>query len=211
MDRMKCLLKGIYKENPILFSTLGLCPALAVTTKLENAIGMGIAFIFVIVMSNVVVSLLRNIIPNELRIPTFIVIIATFVTIIEMLLKAYLPKISDNLGIFLSLIVVNCIILGRAESYASKNNIINGFLDGLGMGIGYTIVLCFIAIIREFLSYGTITIWKDYIININNIFNVSGLKIFSPFFVTSAGAYLILGFLFAIINLIKRGKNNEHI
>ena len=214
MNQLTNFVKGIYKENPIVFSTLGLCPALAITTKLQNAIGMGIAFIFVITMSNVVISLIRNIVPKELRIPTFIVIIASFVTIIEMLLNAYLPEISKNLGLFLSLIVVNCIILGRAESFASKNNVLSSLIDGLGMGIGYTIVLAIISIIREILGSGTITIWDNLIININKIFNDKQLPIFSNFFLTSAGAYLIIGLLFALINklkIIKKEKTHDNI
>ena len=211
MEKIKVLIRGIFEDNPILFSTLGLCPALAITTKLENALVMGIAFIFVIVMSNIVVSLIRKLIPNELRIPIYIVIIASFVTIIEMLLNAFLPKLSDNLGIFLSLLVVNCIILGRAEAFASKNNIFDSVLDGLGTGIGYTLVLCIISIIREIFSYGKITIWRNLVLNINSLFNTNKIGIFSQFFVTSSGAYLILGIMFAIINLIKRGKKNEHI
>ena len=203
MNQLTNFMKGIYKENPIVFSTLGLCPALAITTKLQNAIGMGIAFIFVITMSNIVISLIRNIVPKELRIPTFIVIIASFVTIIEMLLNAYLPEISKNLGLFLSLIVVNCIILGRAEAFASKNNVLSSLIDGLGMGIGYTIVLAIISIIREILGSGTITIWDNLIININKIFSDKQLPIFSNFFLTSAGAYLIIGLLFALINKFK--------
>ena len=214
MNQLTNFVKGIYKENPIVFSTLGLCPALAITTKLQNAIGMGIAFIFVIIMSNIVISLIRNIVPKELRIPTFIVIIASFVTIIEMLLNAYLPEISKNLGLFLSLIVVNCIILGRAEAFASKNNVLSSLIDGLGMGIGYTIVLAIISIIREILGSGTITIWDNLIININKIFSDKQLPIFSNFFLTSAGAYLIIGLLFALINkfkIIKKEKAHDNI
>lgn len=214
MNQLTNFVKGIYKENPIVFSALGLCPALAITTKLQNAIGMGIAFIFVITMSNVVISLIRNIVPKELRIPTFIVIIASFVTIIEMLLNAYLPEISKNLGLFLSLIVVNCIILGRAEAFASKNNVLSSLIDGLGMGIGYTIVLAIISIIREILGSGTITIWDNIVININKIFSDKQLPIFSNFFLTSAGAYLIIGLLFALINkfkIIKKEKTHDNL
>ena len=186
MNQIENFTKGIFKENPILFSVLGLCPALAITTKLQNAIGMGIAFIFVLTLSNIAISLIRKIVPNELRIPTFIVIIATFVTIVEMLLNAYMPAISRNLGIYLSLIVVNCIILGRAEAFASKNNLLSSAIDGLGMGIGYTFVLCIISVIREV------------------------LPIFSSFFITSAGAYLILGLIFAFLNKITN-KNNRRM
>lgn len=210
MNQIENFTKGIFKENPILFSVLGLCPALAITTKLQNAIGMGIAFIFVLTLSNIAISLIRKIVPNELRIPTFIVIIATFVTIVEMLLNAYMPAISKNLGIYLSLIVVNCIILGRAEAFASKNNLLSSAIDGLGMGIGYTFVLCIISVIREVLGTGKITIWDNLIININLLLNKNQLPIFSSFFITSAGAYLILGLIFAFLNKITN-KNNRRI
>ena len=212
MNQLNNFTKGLLKENPILFSMLGLCPALAITTKLENALGMGIAFTFVLVMSNIVVSLIRKIVPNDLRIPTFIIIIASFVTIIEMLLNAYLPNISNNLGIFLSLIVVNCIVLGRAEAFASKNNTVSSMIDGLGMGIGYTLVLCIISIIRELLGSGRITIWNDLSLNLNKLFGSKDvLSIFSSFFISSAGGYLILGIFFALIKTIKRGVKHEHI
>lgn len=211
MNQLKNIKKGIFEENPILFSMLGLCPALAVTTKLENALGIGVAFTFVLIMSNIVISLIRKIVPNELRIPIYIVIIATFVTIIEMLLNAYLPSISMNLGIYLPLIVVNCIILGRAESFASKNNIISSFFDGVGIGIGYTLVLSLISIFRELLATGKITIWDDLVLNINNLFNSNHLHIFTSYFISSAGAYLILGLLFAFINKIRRSNNNDNI
>lgn len=212
MNQFNNFTKGLLKENPILFSMLGLCPALAITTKLENALGMGIAFTFVLVMSNLVVSLIRKIVPNDLRIPTFIIIIASFVTIIEMLLNAFLPDISKNLGIFLSLIVVNCIVLGRAEAFASKNNTLSSMIDGLGMGIGYTLVLCVISIIRELLGSGTITIWNDLSLNLNKLFGSKDvLSIFSSFFISSAGGYLILGIFFAFIKIIKRGGKHEHI
>lgn len=211
MNQIQNFKKGIFNENPLLVTMLGLCPALAITTKLENALGMGIAFTFVLTLSNFFVSLIKNMVPDELRIPTFIIIIATFVTIIEMLLKAFLPSVSRNLGLFLPLIVVNCIILGRAESFASKNNIITSIIDALGMGIGYTFALSIISIIREILGKGTITVWNDIVLNINTLFNSSQLKIFTSYFLTSAGAYLILGLFFAFIKKIKRGNINEHI
>lgn len=206
MKYIKEFTKGIIKENPLFVSILGLCPALAITTKLQNAIGMGISFIFVLTMSNIVISLIKNIIPNNLRIPTFIIIISTFVTILEMLLNAYFPEISKNLGIYLSLIVVNCIILGRAEAFASKNNILLSFFDGLGIGIGYTISLIIISLIREILGNGTITLWNNIIININK-----SSPIFTQYFISSSGGYLIIGIIFAFINFLKRGKKNEHI
>lgn len=206
MKYIKEFTKGIIKENPLFVSILGLCPALAITTKLQNAIGMGISFIFVLTMSNIVISLIKNIIPNNLRIPTFIIIISTFVTILEMLLNAYFPEISKNLGIYLSLIVVNCIILGRAEAFASKNNILLSFFDGLGIGTGYTISLIIISLIREILGNGTITLWNNIIININK-----SSPIFTQYFISSSGGYLIIGIIFAFINFLKRGKKNEHI
>lgn len=206
MKYIKEFTKGIIKENPLFVSILGLCPALAITTKLQNAIGMGISFIFVLTMSNIVISLIKNIIPNNLRIPTFIIIISTFVTILEMLLNAYFPEISKNLGIYLSLIVVNCIILGRAEAFASKKNILLSFFDGLGIGIGYTISLIIISLIREILGNGTITLWNNIIININK-----SSPIFTQYFISSSGGYLIIGIIFAFINFLKRGKKNEHI
>ena len=204
MNQIQNFKKGIINENPLLVTMLGLCPALAITTKLENALGMGIAFTFVLTLSNIFVSLIKNVVPDELRIPTFIIIIATFVTIIEMLLKAFLPSVSRNLGLFLPLIVVNCIILGRAESFASKNNIITSIIDALGMGIGYTFALSIISIIREILGKGTITVWNNLVLNINTLFSSSQLKIFSSYFLTSAGAYLILGLFFAFIKKIKK-------
>ena len=206
MNQLNNFTKGVLKENPILFSLLGLCPALAVTTKLETALGMGIAFTFVLIMSNIVISLIRKIVPNELRIPIYIVIIATFVSTIEMLLNAYFPSISKNLGIYLPLIVVNCIILGRAESFASKNNIYSSFIDAVGMGIGYTLILAIISIIRELLGAGKITVLGNIVLNINDLFNSNQLPIFTSFFTSSAGAYLILGLLFALVNKIKKGE-----
>ena len=209
MNQKNNLIQGIIKENPIFSSMLGLCPALAVTTKLENAIGMSIAFTVVLILSNLLISIIRKIIPNELRIPIFIVIIATFVTSIEMIINAYLPSIAKNLGIYLSLIVVNCIILGQAESYASKNNPINSLLNGLGIGIGYSIALCLIASIREILGSGRLTIWNDLVINLNNVSSNSQMPIFTSYFLSAAGGYLILGIMFAIINKIRKEKTNE--
>lgn len=202
-------LKGIVQENPILVSMLGLCPTLAITTSLENAIGMGIAFIFVLLMSNIVISSIRKIVPNEIRIPVFIVIIAAFVTIVEMLMSAFLPALSESLGLFISLIVVNCVVLGRAEAYASKNGVFNSVIDALGMGVGYTLILALVATIREFLGTGCITVWGDLVINFNKIFGKEKLDIFSSFFTSPAGAYLVLGLLFGIVATIKFRKSNK--
>ena len=148
--------KGIIKENPVLCLVLGTCPTLAVTTAANNAIGMGIAATAVLVCSNAAISSLRNVIPNKVRIPAYITIIAGFVSIVQMLVKAYAPEIDKSLGIFLPLIVVNCIILGRAEMFANKNKVLPSILDGLGMGIGFTAALLLMGIVREFFGMGSI-------------------------------------------------------
>lgn len=148
--------KGIYTENPIFRIVLGMCPTLAVTSSVKNGVGMGIAAGFVLVASNLFISLVRNMVPKKIRIPIFIVIIATFVTIVEMLMQAYSPDLYKALGIFVPLIVVNCIILGRAEAFASKNNVLYSVLDGLGMGVGFTLSLIVVASIRELWGNGTL-------------------------------------------------------
>ncbi len=147
-------LKGIWSENPILALALGLCPTLAVTTSLKNAVGMGLAATFVLVFSNLLVSLFRKFIPSEIRIPSYIVIIATFVTLVDLLMSAYLPALHKQLGIFVPLIVVNCIIMGRAEAFASKHGPVASIIDGFGMGIGFTLVLSVIGAVREILGAG---------------------------------------------------------
>jgi len=154
MTPVQQLTKGFWKDNPIFVIGLGLCPALAVSSSLANAVGMGIAATFVLIGSNMMISLLRSIIPAKIRIPVFIVIIATFVTIIDKLIAAYSPALSASLGIFIPLIVVNCIILGRAEAFANKNTVFDSLLDAIGMGIGFTIALCCIAFFRELLGEG---------------------------------------------------------
>jgi electron transport complex protein RnfE len=151
---MQQFLKGFWKENPIFVIALGLCPALAVSSSLFNAVGMGVASTFVLLGSNLIVSLIRKIVPGKIRIPVYIVIIATFVTIVDKLIAAFSPALSASLGIFIPLIVVNCVILGRAESFASKNGPIDSVLDALGMGIGFTIALVMIAFFRELLGEG---------------------------------------------------------
>lgn len=154
MTPLQQLLKGLWKENPIFVIALGLCPALAVSSSMTNALGMGVASTFVLIGSNLIVSLLRHIVPGKIRIPVFIVIIATFVTIIDKLIAAYSPALSSSLGIFIPLIVVNCIILGRAEAFASKNGPVDSILDAIGMGLGFTIALSCIAFFRELLGEG---------------------------------------------------------
>jgi Na+-translocating ferredoxin:NAD+ oxidoreductase subunit E len=161
---MKILLSfwyGIFKNNPTFRLVLGMCPTLAVTTSLENALGMGLAAAFVLVCSNALVSALRKVIPDAVHIPCYIVIIATFVTAIDLLMQAYLPDLSASLGIFIPLIVVNCIILGRAEAFACKNGVLASIADGLGSGLGFTLSLALIASVREIVGAGTLTVWGD--------------------------------------------------
>ncbi len=154
-NKMKVLTNGILAENPVLRLVLGTCPTLAVTTMASNGIGMGLAATFVLLCSNIVISALRKVIPNQVRIPCYITVIAGFVTLVQMIVKAYVPSLDKSLGVFLPLIVVNCIILGRAEMFASKNGILDSALDGIGMGIGFTITLTIMGSIREILGAGT--------------------------------------------------------
>lgn len=155
-------LKGIFIENPLFVSILGTCPALATTKSIEAALGMGLLFTIVLICSNILVSLLRKIIPEEIRTPAYIVIIATFVTMVKMFTNAFLPELYSTLGVFISLIVVNCIVLGRAEAYASKNNVFDSFIDALGMGVGYTLALLVMALFREILGTGAFSFGKIF-------------------------------------------------
>lgn len=185
------LYNGIIKENPTFVLILGMCPTLAVTSSLVNGAGMGLSTMAVLVLSNMVISMLRNIIPNGVRVPAFIVIVASFVTILQFLLEAYLPSLNSALGIYIPLIVVNCIILGRAESYASKNPVLPSIFDGLGMGLGFTIALSLLGGFREILGAGTI-----FGINIPHW---DGIGIF----VMAPGAFFVLAALIAIQNQIR--------
>ena len=187
--------KGLWRENPTFRLVLGLCPTLAVSTSVSNGIGMGVAATFVLVGSNVFVSLVRNIIPEKVRIPCFIVIIATFVTIAELFMKAYAPLLSRSLGMFVPLIVVNCIVLGRAEAFSSKEPMLRSILDALGMGIGFTWALVVISAIRESLGNGTI-----FGITINPNFEPPLFMILAP------GALLTIGVLIAVINYFTARK-----
>ena len=183
----KTLLNGIFKENPTFALVLGMCPTLATTTSAVNGLSMGLATTFVLICSNVVISMLKNVIPDKVRIPAFIVVIATFVTIVEMLMKAYTPAIYDVLGLFIPLIVVNCIVLGRAEAFAAKNSVGLSALDGIGMGLGFTLSLTVIGIIRELLGtgfcFGKSLIPEDY-----------GMLLF----VLAPGAFIVLGLLMGL-------------
>ena len=184
---------GIFKNNPTFRLVLGLCPTLAVTTSLENALGMGMAATFVLVCSNGLVSALRKVIPAAVHIPCYIVIIATFVTATDLLMQAYLPELSESLGIFIPLIVVNCIILGRAEAFASRNGVVDSLADGLGSGVGFTLALALVAAVREICGAGSLTVWGD--IAIKGINPGPATLAILP-----AGGFVTLGLLLALIN-----------
>jgi electron transport complex protein RnfE len=191
--------KGIIKENPIFVMALGLCPTLAVSTSVNNAIGMGAAATFVLLCSNIIISLIKNAIPKKIRIPCYILVIASFVTIIDLTMNAYLPDLHKSLGLFIPLIVVNCIILGRAEAFASKNNLTYSIFDALGMGLGFTFALILIAAIREFLGTGGI-------LNIQ-ILPASYQPVVAA--ILPPGAFLTIGLLMGLINLIKQRKSDS--
>ena len=197
---------GVLLDNPVFMQTIGLCPTLATSTSLSNAIGMGIAATVVLICSNVVISLLRKFIPDKIRIAAFISIIATFVTVIDLLLQAYIPSLASSLGLFLPLIVVNCIILGRAEAYASKNAVLPSALDGLGMGLGFTFALVLMGIVRELLGAGTIAagIIGDKGIQIPGLVDNPATMMILP-----AGGFLVMGFILAAIQKIMSGKEGK--
>lgn len=188
MSKLNILTKGFFKENPSLILVLGTCPTLAVTTSVNNALGMGAATTFVLLMSNMIISLLKNVIPDKVRIPCYIVIIATFVSIIDLLIQGFLPALSSSLGVFIPLIVVNCIVLGRAEAFANKNSVLDSALDGLGMGIGFTISLTLIATVREILGAGSF-MGHQFIPSQYNIL----------IFILAPGAFLVFGFIMALV------------
>jgi len=197
MNAFNVFSKGIIRENPVLRLLLGFCPVLAVTTTAVNGVGMGLATLFVLFWSNIVISLISSFIPDKVRIPCFIVVIATFVTIVDLLIRAFFPELNKSLGIFIPLIVVNCIILGRAEAFASKNGLFYSILDALGMGLGFTLALVILSSIREILGN-----WSIF-----------GISIFSDaippvlLFVLPPGAFLTLGLMIAtVVAIEKRGK-----
>ncbi len=191
MSRAQIFTKGFIKENAVFSLLLGLCPMLGVTTTAINGVGMGLATTFVLLMSNIVVAMIKDFIPDKVRIPSFIVIIASFVTIVELTMQAYMPSLFDALGLFIPLIVVNCLILGRAEAFASKNSFIDSALDGLGMGLGFTFALAILGAIREVLGSGQFFGLQ--------IYNGDGMLVF----VLAPGAFIALGYLIAIINRLK--------
>ena len=192
-NNLQTFTKGLVKENPILVLLLGCCPTLATTTSAINGMSMGLATTFVLIMSNLVISLLKNFIPDKVRIPCFIVVIASFVTLVQLLMQAYVPDIYETLGLFIPLIVVNCIVLGRAEAFAAKNTVGLSALDGLGMGLGFTLSLTVIGAIRELLGSGAIF----------------GLHIFPEYyamliFVLAPGAFIALAYLMAAVNKLQK-------
>lgn len=193
MNNFKVLMNGIVKENPMFVLLLGMCPTLGTTSSAINGMGMGLATMFVLICSNVVISSIKNLVPDMVRIPIFVVVIASFVTLLQMLMQAYVPALYATLGLFIPLIVVNCILLGRAEAFAAKNNPLSSFFDGLGMGLGFTIALTLLGGVREFLGTGklfTISIMPENY----------GMLIF----VLAPGAFIVLGYLIAIVNRLKK-------
>ncbi len=211
-------LSPIWKTNPLLISLLGMCPALAVTKTLEAALGMGVLFTLVLVCSNVLISALRKWIPEEVKTPAYIVVIATFVTLVKMFSEAFLPELYNTLGVFVSLLVVNCIVLGRSEAFASKNGVLDSFLDGVGNGIGYTIAICLIALIREVLGAGSLTFGATFtfIADLNGgsriripLLKGPGYDVSFSFFSSPAGGFLVLGIVIAIIMAITNYKQNK--
>jgi len=194
-NRISIVLNGLFTENPTFVLLLGMCPTLGTTSSAINGLGMGLATAFVLICSNMVISLVRDLIPDKVRIPGYIVIIATFVTLLELLMKAYVPALYDSLGLFIPLIVVNCIVLARAESYASKNTVVNSAMDGLGIGLGFTSALTLLGSVRELLGTG-------------KVFNVTifpeqyGILVF----VLAPGAFIALGYLIAIYRKIRKAS-----
>ncbi|MCK9557268.1 MAG: electron transport complex subunit E [Candidatus Cloacimonetes bacterium] len=196
MNFIKELTKGIIKENPIFVIVLGMCPTLAVSTSVQNALGMGLAATFVLICSNIMISLIKNITPPSIRIPIYVVVIAAFVSIVDMVMSAYIPALHKSLGIFIPLIVVNCIILGRAEAFANRNTVIMSIADAIGMGLGFTLSLSVVATIREILGAGT---WLGIKVT-PQTYDPMLMAILAP------GAFITLGFLMALINMLKEKK-----
>jgi len=196
MNQLNNFSKGFLRENPILVLLLGTCPTLAVTSSAMNGLGMGLATTFVLFMSNIFISVVKDFVPDKVRIPAFVVVIASFVTIVDLLMQAYTPALSNQLGIFIPLIVVNCIVLGRAEAFAAKNNVFSSFIDGLGMGLGFTMALVTIGSIREMLGAGSIFGHK-FIAE-----GADGILVF----ILAPGAFITLGFLIAILKKINKSS-----
>lgn len=195
-SNFKIIINGIVKENPTFVLLLGMCPTLATTSSAINGMSMGLATMFVLIAANAAISSLKNLIPDMVRIPAYIVIIAAFVTVVEMVMNAYVPALADSLGIFIPLIVVNCIVLGRAESFASKNNVFASSLDGLGIGLGFTLALTLLGVVRELLGTGKVFSLAIFPENFGALL-----------FVLAPGAFIALGFLIAIFNKMQKAKS----
>ena len=210
--RSRIFLDPLLKANPLFVMVLGTCPALAVTTSFESAIGMGLLFTFVVFFSNLLISALRKVIPEEVETPAYIVIIATFVTILT---STFLPELYNSLGVFVSLLVVNCIVLGRAEAFANKNGVVDSMLDGLGNGLGYTWAIAVIALFREVVGAGTLTFGKTFTfipqitIPILGGFKGTNFSLAIPLFKSSAGGFLVLGFALAILAAVNNYKKHK--
>ncbi len=200
--------EGIFSGNPLFVQMLGFCPALAITNSVMNAVGMTMAFTFVLILSNIAISAIRKIVPDEIRIPIYIIIVATFVTCVSLLMQAFMPALYDSLATFVNLIVVNCIILGRAEAFASKNKIVPSIIDAIGQSLGYGLALFIMAFIREFLGTQSITLSNPFdstqsvTLNLLTDFKIS-------FFTSSAGAFITMAIILAVIAAIKQSKENK--
>lgn len=209
MKKSQIFKNGITVENPIFVLLLGMCSALAITTSLTNAIGMGLAVTCVLILSNVIISLLRKVIPTEIRIPVYIVIIATLVKCVQLLMNAYMISLYNSLGVFIPLIVVNCIILGRAESFASKNSVIDSLIDALGMGLGYTLAILLVSFFRQLLGTGVISLLNPF----DSTQVIFEIKLFADYAVSiltqPAGAFLTLGTIIGVINSISLAKSKK--
>ena len=192
MSKFSLVTKGLLKENPTFVLVLGMCPTLATTTSAMNGLEMGLATMFVLILSNIVISLIAPVVPDKVHIPVYIVVIATFVTLLQLLMQAYTPEVYETLGLFIPLIVVNCIVLGRAEAFASKNSVGDSALDGIGIGIGFTVTLTVIGIVREILGSGSVFGWKF----------IAGDGILA--FVMAPGAFLVLGYLMVLFNKLAK-------
>ena len=209
MSKINVFKAGILKENPVFVMFLGTCPILATTNSLTNAVGMSIAFAVILMITNTIISAIRNVVPDQIRIPVYIIIIATAVKVIEMLLHAYAAPIYDSLGVFLALIVVNCIVLGRAESFASKNTVYDSFIDSIGVSIGFGLSLIFMAIFRELLGTGQIQL-KSLFDSGKIVFSIDIFKEYSASFFTSGpGAFLSFGILAGFFNAYRNKQKNR--
>lgn len=200
--------EGIFSGNPLFVSLLGLCPALAITTSVMNAVGMTMAFTFVLILSNITISLIRNIIPNEIRIPVYIIVVATFVTCVSLLMQAFMPTLYSTLQTFVNLIVVNCIILGRAEAFASKNKVVPSIVDAIGQSLGFGLALLVVSFIREVLGTQSITLSNPFDSTQSVTLNLlADLKI--SFFTSASGAFITMACILAVIAAIKQHKVNK--